>query len=198
MRTFFKFSLIAISGFATVISTYGQTSNRDTPQQYFGTVIGPRVGVTYVVTSTDDFNDRLQEEFPDSDRTYRPIFSQFGIHLERRVQLGETDNAFLLQGVFLIGGMDQALIIPSLSGFIGFRFANGFEFGLGPNMTPGFRDSDDFNNGDDVGLNLGIVFAAGYTFNFQNVFVPINLAVVPPSGDNSTRLSILTGFNFRR
>ena len=66
----------------------------DDSEPYFGTVWGPRVGVTYVATSVDRFSDEIQTEFEKSGRMYYPVFSQFGLSLERRIQIGTTDNAF--------------------------------------------------------------------------------------------------------
>jgi hypothetical protein len=41
-----------------------------------------------------------------------------------------------------------------------------------------------------------VVFSAGWTFMFSNVFVPVDLAFVPsPEG---SRLTLLTGFNFKK
>lgn len=153
---------------------------------------GPRVGVSYVMASPQDFNDAVQKIFPDDSREYIPIFTQFGVNFEQRIRLGDTQSHFAFQEVLLLGGVDQNFFLPSLSALIGFRSRAGLEFGLGPNLTLASR----LGNPGNVDLKLAVVFSAGWTFKFSNVFVPVDLAFVP-SPDGS-RLSLLTGFNFKK
>ena len=60
------------------------------------------------------------------------------------------------------------------------RGAKGFEFGVGPNLTP-------------LGANL--VLAMGTSFRSNGINFPVNLAVVP--GNGGTRVSLMLGFNAR-
>jgi hypothetical protein len=153
---------------------------------------GPRVGVTYVMASPQEFNDAVQEIFPDGSRDYIPIFTQFGLNFEQRVRLGDTSSHFAFQEVLLLGGVDQNFYLPSLSVLIGFRSRAGLEFGLGPNLSLTSR----LGNPGNVELKLAVVFSGGWTFMFSNVFVPVDLAFVPsPEG---SRLTLLTGFNFKK
>jgi hypothetical protein len=150
---------------------------------------GPRVGVTYVMASPQEFNDAVQEIFPDGSRDYIPIFTQFGLNFEQRVRLGDTSSHFAFQEVLLLGGVDQNFYLPSLSVLIGFRSRAGLEFGMGPNLS--LKHSS-----GSLGASLAVVFSAGWTFMFSNVFVPVDLAFVPsPEG---SRLTLLTGFNFKK
>ena len=82
--------------------------------------------------------------------------------------------------VFLVGGLEQNQFLPSVTGLIGFRTPEGFEFGLGPNVTP---------------ISASIAFAAGMTFQTGTLNVPLNVAVVPSNA--GVRLSVLSGFNLR-
>ena len=87
----------------------------------------------------------------------------------------------LAEFVPLVGGLEQGKFIPSLSGILGIRGPKGFEFGLGPNVTP-------------IGAN--IVLAVGTSIRTASgINFPINLAVVP--GNGGARISLLVGFNAR-
>lgn len=153
-------------------------------------LFGPRTGFTYVFTTQDDFDEKIQSIYSNEDKTYFPFFTQFGLMLEQRIKLGDTDNHFAFQEVILIGGIDQSIVIPSLSFAIGFRHHNGLEFGLGPNV------SITTNSDDEMIANISVVYTVGWTFSYENVFVPVNIAVVPTPIDGSPRFSLLTGFNF--
>jgi hypothetical protein len=83
--------------------------------------------------------------------------------------------------VGLVGGLDQNVMLPSLSWIVGVRTRDGAEFGIGPNVTP---------------AGTAIVFATGMTFRTGALNVPVNVAVVPSK--SGTRVSILTGFSLRR
>jgi hypothetical protein len=150
---------------------------------------GPRVGVSYVLVGSQEFNDAVQEIFPDPSREYFPIFTQFGLNFEQRIRLGDTRSHFAFQEVLLLGGVDQNFYLPSLSVLIGFRSRTGLEFGMGPNLS--LKRSS-----GSTEPSLAVVFSAGWTFMFSNVFVPVDLAFVPsPEG---SRLTLLTGFNFKK
>ena len=89
--------------------------------------------------------------------------------------------AALNEWVFLLGGLDQSVAIPSLSWLVGLRTQEGAEFGIGPNVTP-------------AGVALAI--AAGMTIRTGILNVPMNFAVVPTKA--GTRVTMLTGFTWRR
>jgi hypothetical protein len=154
-------------------------------------VYGPRVGVTYIVADPEKFDESVQGVFPDGDREYFPIITQFGLNVEQRIRLGNTQSHFAFQEVLLLGGLDQNIVIPSLSLLIGFRSHVGLEFGLGPNVSM-------TRSSDEPGIGLSVVYAAGWTFSFEDVFVPVNIAVVPTPSDKSPRITLLTGFNFKK
>jgi len=80
----------------------------------------------------------------------------------------------------LIGGLEQGLVIPSLSWLVGVRTKGGTEFGVGPNVTP---------------VGVALVLAAGKTFQTGVLNVPLNVAVVPTKA--GMRVSVLTGFSIR-
>jgi len=134
---------------------------------------GPRSGFT---TLNDQIIDKLHERNIDVGHT----ISQFGWQFEREFYSKQEGPTVLNEWVFLLGGLDQGVPIPSLSWLVGMRTKEGAEFGIGPNITP-------------AGVALAV--AAGVTFRAGVVNVPMNFAVVPSK--YGTRVSVLTGFVLR-
>ena len=153
-------------------------------------VIGPRVGLTYIFADRSEFDYSVQQIFPDPGRQYFPFLTQFGVNFEQRIGLGDTQSHFAFQEVLILGGLDQNFILPSLSTLIGFRSHSGLEFGLGPNFS--ITSSEDGASK----IAMSVVYAIGWTFSFQGVYVPVNIAVVPTPKDGHVRLTFLSGFNF--
>jgi len=152
-------------------------------------VFGPRVGMMYIFGDWAGFDSGMQVIFPDADRTYYPFMTHFGVNFEQRIRLGGTSSHFAFQEVLTFGGLDQNVVLPSLNTLIGFRSHAGLEFGLGPNFSL-------VNDGGAIGLGVSVVYAVGWTFSFRDVYVPVDIAVVPTPKDGRPRLTIMTGFNF--
>lgn len=121
--------------------------------------------------------DKLHERSID----VRQTISQFGWQFERQFYSKDSGVAAVNEWVVLLGGMDQGVVLPSLSWLVGVRTREGTEFGIGPNVTP-------------AGVALAV--AAGVTIRAGVLNVPMNVAVVPSSA--GLRVSFLTGFNMRR
>jgi hypothetical protein len=119
--------------------------------------------------------DKLKDKFNAS-----PTITQFGWQFETRYFTLKSGTSGLVEGVILIGGIEQGLFLPSGSLLIGLRNPNGLEFGFGPNLSLS---------------GVGFVFAGGVTFHSENINFPVNLALVPSS--DGLRLSLLFGFNAR-
>ncbi len=137
---------------------------------------GPRVGLTVLGNGVVK---RLKQE---NGIDVNPITTQFGWQFEKQFYNGGTDGpTAVTEAVVLVGGLEQGLMLPSLSWLVGVRTKAGTEFGVGPNLTP-------------VGVALAI--AAGKTFRVGILNVPVNVAVVPSRA--GTRISVLTGFSIRR
>lgn len=135
---------------------------------------GPRVGFTLL---TGGVVDRAKQEIHD----LNPFLTQFGWQFETQLFRMPNGVSGLVEFVPLVGGLEQGKFIPSISGLLGIRGPKGFEFGVGPNVTP-------------IGTN--IVLALGTSFRSNGINFPVNLAVVP--GNNGARISLLMGFNARR
>ncbi|MBO2010472.1 hypothetical protein [Hymenobacter negativus] len=134
---------------------------------------GPRIGFTVL---SGGVLDKARENIGD----LNPFLTQFGWQFENRLFRLPNGLSGLVELVPLVGGLEQGKFIPSVSGLLGIRGAKGFEFGLGPNVTP-------------LGANL--VLAVGSSFKSNGINFPINLAVVP--GNGGARVSLMLGFNAR-
>ena len=134
---------------------------------------GPRIGFT--VLSANVLN-KARESMPD----LNPFLTQFGWQFESRLFRMPNGVSGLAEFVPLVGGLEQGKFLPSVSGLLGMRGAKGFEFGVGPNLTP-------------LGANL--VLAMGTSFRSNGINFPVNVAVVP--GNGGTRVSLMLGFNAR-
>jgi hypothetical protein len=135
---------------------------------------GPRFGLTALSTGVVD---ELHKRSIDVDSN----ISQFGWQFERQFYTRGSGVAAVNEWVFLLGGLDQGVALPSLSWMVGLRTREGAEFGIGPNITP---------------AGVALALAGGVTFRAGSMNVPMNVAVVPSKV--GTRISVLTGFNMRR
>ena len=135
---------------------------------------GPRFGMTVLGQGVvDALHERSIE--------VRPNISQFGWQFEKEFYTKDSGVAAVNEWVVLLGGMEQGVVLPSVSWLVGLRTRDGAEFGVGPNVTP-------------AGVALAV--AAGVTFRAGALNVPMNVAFVPSKA--GTRVSVLTGFNMRR
>ena len=135
---------------------------------------GPRFGLTALSPGVVDELHKREIDVTSN-------VSQFGWQFERQFYTRDSGVAAVNEWVFLLGGLDQGVVLPSLSWMVGLRTRDGAEFGIGPNITP---------------AGVALALAAGVTFRTGNLNVPMNVAVVPSKA--GTRISVLTGFNMRR
>ncbi|MFC6999814.1 hypothetical protein [Rufibacter roseus] len=143
------------------------------PMQQVIKLAGPRVGFTLI---TGAQVQEAREEY-----NLSPFITQFGWQFETRIFTTSNGLSGLVEFVPLIGGLEQGKFIPSLNGIIGLRGAKGFEFGIGPNLTP---------------TGAGLALALGTNFHTEGINFPVNLAVVP--SNSGARFSLLFGFNSRK
>jgi len=135
---------------------------------------GPRFGGTFL-------SDGVVQTLKTNGITVAPMITQFGGQFEKQFYNGGNGVAALTEAVVLIGGLEQGLVLPSLSWLVGVRTHEGTEFGVGPNITP---------------AGVALALAAGKTFRAGVLNVPVNIAVVPSK--SGVRVSMLTGFSLRR
>jgi len=153
---------------------HAQTGAQAPPPARVVSLSGPRFGVTML---SPGVVSKLKENSID----VGTAISQFGWQSEKQFYGKQGGVAALNEWVFLLGGLDQSVAIPSLSWLVGLRTQEGAEFGIGPNVTP-------------AGVALAI--AAGMTIRTGILNVPMNFAVVPTKA--GTRVTMLTGFTWRR
>lgn len=172
MRNVVAVAAVLLVGVAS--SVHAQSGPQAPPPARMLSLAGPRVGLTLL---SDGVVRKLQQD----NIFVRPTVSQFGWQFERQFYSKQGGVTALNEWVFLLGGLDQGVAIPSLSWLAGLRTQEGAEFGIGPNVTP-------------AGVALAI--AAGVTFRAGAFNVPMNFAVVPTKA--GTRVTMLTGFTLRR
>jgi hypothetical protein len=136
---------------------------------------GPRFGITSLSAGVVD---KLKVE---RGWDLGPAVSQFGWQFEKQFYGKQGGPTAVTEAVVLFGGLEQGVVIPSLSWLVGVRASDGTEIGAGPNITP---------------AGVALALAVGKTFRAGVLNVPVNVAVVPSR--LGTRVSLLTGFSLRR
>jgi hypothetical protein len=152
-----------------------QTSAQLPPTVRTANLSGPRFGLTLL---SDGTMAKLKDH---SIELERPFVSQFGWQFEKQFFTRDSGVTMVTEWVGLVGGLDQSVLLPSLSWMVGVRTRDGAEFGVGPNVTP---------------AGTALVLATGFTFRTGAMNIPLNAAVVPSKA--GTRFTLLSGFSLRR
>jgi hypothetical protein len=134
---------------------------------------GPRFGLTLLA-------DGVVKKLADRDIHVGPYISQFGWQFEKQFYTKDSGVTMVTEWVALVGGLEQSVVLPSLSWMVGVRTRDGAEFGIGPNVTP---------------AGTALVLATGMTFRTGALNIPVNIAVVPSKA--GSRVSLMTGFSLR-
>lgn len=135
---------------------------------------GPRVGVTFL-------DDGVRANLAERGIDLGYGISQFGWQKEKRFLSSPSGWTGVTEFVFLLGGFDQGVVLPSLNWLVGGRTSSGMEFAVGPNVT---------------GSGVALAIAGGVTLRTGNLNIPLNVAMVPSR--SGTRVSLLAGFNMRK
>ena len=109
--------------------------------------------------------------------------TQFGWQWETQLLASEDGSQALMEWILLVGGMEQSEFNVSLGWLTGYRFPNGVEFGVGPNISI---------NKDSPDATTSMIIAAGATAPFGQLQVPINFAVSIAKG--GPRITALIGW----
>jgi hypothetical protein len=149
--------------------------------------VGPRMGVTSVVTSQWRF-DRQMQAINSRDVMYYPVYSQVGLNLDQRVQFC-AGSSLLFRETVLLGGLDQNVLLPSFAALAGIGWDFGLEVLIGPEVS---RDASD---GDPEPV-WSFAVAVGWVFQVCGRPMPVSLVVVPLSADWEPRITALVGFDF--
>jgi hypothetical protein len=153
---------------------FGQTlSPQLPPVAKTADLSGPRFGLTLLA-------DGVVKKLEERDIFVSPHISQFGWQFEKQFYTRDSGVTMVTEWVGLVGGLEQSVVLPSLSWLVGVRTRDGAEFGIGPNVTP---------------AGTALVLATGMTFRAGALNIPVNVAVVPSKA--GSRVSVLSGFSLR-
>lgn len=144
---------------------------RQLPRQHLS---GPRFGFTTFTGDVARMRTSLGKE---------AIMSQFGWQFETQIVSTKSGNQALMEWVVLVGGVEQDELNLSLAWLAGYRLPNGFEFGVGPNVSV---------RKEGGAPTTSMVIAAGATLPFGELYVPLNMAVAFAQG--GPRITALMGW----
>lgn len=158
--------------FCVFSSTLHAEEDVQSVERYAGVdeLSGPRVGFTYL--SPGFLSTRIATD----------VISQYGWQFETKFASRKGTKA-LIEWVFLAGGMEQGLFLPSISSLVGMRNDEGYEFAFGPNLSLS---------------GISYVLAVGKNFNHEDLNIPVNLSWVPSHDRSGHRFSLTAGFNFKK
>jgi hypothetical protein len=165
--------LIVMSRAANAQSSTQTPWQQQKPAQEMS-LAGPRMGVTFL-------DDGVRADLAERGIDVGFGISQFGWQKEKRFLSSDSGWTGVTEFVFLLGGFDQGVVLPSLNWLVGARTSTGVEFAVGPNVT---------------GAGVALAIAGGVTFRTGNLNIPVNVAMVPSR--SGTRVSLLAGFNMRK
>jgi TolB-like protein len=107
---------------------------------------GPRMGLSLPFGDTKQI---LMDDNSNGGFDMYPAMFQFGWQQEKQY-LSSGNFQALIEGIFLIGGLESGRIVPSVSLINGFRFGKqGWEFGFGPSISIAREASGFFGDGEN-------------------------------------------------
>ena len=170
--TIARFACAALFTLVFAAAAAAQTVPPTRPQT--ADLSGPRFGLSLL-------GDGVVQKLAEREIAVGPHISQFGWQFEKQFYTKDSGLTMVTEWVALVGGLDQSVVLPSVSWLVGVRTRDGAEFGIGPNVTP---------------AGTALVLATGMTFRTGSFNIPVNVAFVPSK--NGSRVTILTGLSFRR
>jgi len=133
---------------------------------------GPRYGVLWL---SQQSADTISAHYG---HKINQTMSIFGWDFETQLLKNPGGTTPMTDLVVVVGGLDQGVILPSATWFVGMRTGDDFEFGVGPNVSL---------------AGAGLALTVGMTHRTGVLNIPFNLAVV--SSKLGSRISLSTGFN---
>ena len=174
-RMIFTLLFVALASSANVTTAQAQDTSGSAAQAITQRKLsGPRFGFTVFTGDVADQRDRADLE---------PIMTQFGWQWETQLVSTETGSQALMEWILLVGGMEQSEFNLSLGWLAGYRLESGVEFGVGPNFSWSEASRQ---------TTSSMVFAAGATLPFGQMYIPINFAVSAAKG--GPRITALIGW----
>jgi hypothetical protein len=198
----------------------GYESAVNNPESAKLNLSGPRMGATIF---TGEQARRLKAPSNAGGADALPVMFQFGYQFETSY-INQGGLQALFEFIPVVTGLDQGLIIPSVTILHGLRSnRNGFEFAFGPsvNLTTeaeGLYEEGNwiriedwrnahpnpasapatvirFDTRGEPKLSSSFIFAFGKSFKSGRMNIPVNLFVIP--NKTGTRYGISVGFNGR-
>jgi len=169
----FPFKTLSYREFLLIILLFGAvgvSAEEEIPETLYKD--GPRVGMTFI---TGELADKLKEE-----HDAEPLFSQFGWQFEQIMLAGENKSLSVVwEEIFLVGGLDQSLIVPGFTFVLGIRTSPGFEFGVGPNVLFNFAELQKDKPKIKEFVKTAVVLALGVSVPVGRFSFPIDIAFTP-------------------
>jgi hypothetical protein len=177
---------------------------------------GPRMGYLFFTGTTADI---LRKPTNKGGFDASPAYFQMGYQFEKQY-LSEGKWQALVEVIPLISGVDQGLIIPSLSILNGIRSnRNGLEFAIGPSfnvakkadvievdgeyvLAEGYDNSEGrpilkrLDSRGKFQISSNVVIAAGFSLKSGKLNIPVNAYVIPAKND--LRVGVSFGFNTKK
>lgn len=150
--------------------------------------VGGRIGVTYEFGNKAEFNNAVQQFYPNN-FTYFPLYSRVGAALSERVPIGKTGHRFTVSQLLEVTGLDQNFALPSLTLLMGVETSFGLEAGLGPKLELSIANGGYY-------LAPSLVYAVGWRFQANQVEFPVAVLVEPFPPQRRVRVSIIAGIDY--
>ena len=135
---------------------------------------GPRFGVTAFTGDVATARQSIDKS---------AFMTQFGWQAETQILATDRGDQALIEWVGLLGGVEQGEMNLSGALIAGYRLANGFELGAGPNISYGSEAGN---------VTTSMLLAAGVTVPMGQLRVPFNVAVALAEG--GPRITTLVGW----
>ncbi|MGL4596332.1 MAG: hypothetical protein ACRCYO_02315 [Bacteroidia bacterium] len=200
---------------------YNYESMKNNPNETQLRLDGPRMGGTFFTGNTASV---IQKPRSEGGFDSNPLMFQFGYQFEKQY-LNTGHFQALFEFIPMITGLDQGLVIPSMTFMNGLRSSKwGLELAFGQSFsldrkTDGYYVGENFvtqaqweadtnnigfappsyisrlDSRGDVVLQPSFVFGVGKTFRSGNLNIPVNVFVVP--GREGLRYGLSVGYNAR-
>jgi hypothetical protein len=177
-----RFAVVMIGMLLAAHVAFAQDDSEEAKLLY-----GPRVGASYVVVDAEKFSEEIEYIYSGRSGFFNG-FAEVGAAATHLVPLGETENYFTVQEVFLIGALDQNIALPSFKFLMGFRSMFGAEGSVGPFITV---------TGDEDGMKLkfSIAYTVGFSLELAGTRIPISVSYIPSRSYYNPRITLVTGFD---
>jgi len=180
---------------------------------------GPRFGYTFIF---GEQSHRLSESKSEGGYDAYPAMFQFGYQFEKQY-LNEGNYQALFEFIPMISGVDQQLVVPSLTILNGFRNNKyGWEIAIGPSVSiatfsnlakynghyytenemkemgiTDYKLQRHIDSRGEIGVGSALVLAFGKTFKSGKMNIPVNFWGTIPTAEGF-RVGVSVGYNSKK